>query len=159
MIEADVLVLGSGVAGLMLALGCAERGADVLVLTKRAADDGSTNWAQGGIAAVFDPADSFARHGRDTLTCGAGLSDPAVVREVVREAPARVRELEALGVRFTRTRRGLALGREGGHSGRRIVHAKDFTGRAIEQALLARVRTHPGIRLLEDHLALEGGQG
>ena len=155
MIEADVLVLGSGVAGLMLALGCADRGADVLVLTKRAADDGSTNWAQGGIAAVSDPADSFARHIRDTLTCGAGLCDPEVVRQVVKEAPKRVRELEALGVRFTRTRRGLALGREGGHSGRRIVHAKDFTGRAIEQALLARVRAHPGIRLLEDRLALD----
>jgi L-aspartate oxidase len=91
--ETDVLVLGSGIAGLMLALECAERGADVLVLTKRSAEDSSTNWAQGGIAAVFDPADSCARHGRDTLRCGAGLSDPEVVRQVVAEAPERVREL------------------------------------------------------------------
>jgi len=153
--EADVLVLGSGVAGLMVALGCAARGAEVLVLTKRRADDGSTNWAQGGLAAVFDPEDSFARHARDTLTCGAGLSDPGVVRRVVGEAPERVAELEALGVRFTRTRRGLALGREGGHSGRRIVHAKDFTGQAIEQALVARARAHPRIRLVEEQLALD----
>jgi L-aspartate oxidase len=153
--ETDVLVLGSGIAGLMTALEFADRGADVLVLTKRAADDASTNWAQGGIAAVFDPADSFARHERDTLKCGAGLSDPDVVRQVVEEAPERVRALEALGVRFTRTARGLALGREGGHSGRRIVHAKDFTGRAIEQALLARVRAHPRVRLREEQLALD----
>ena len=153
--ETDVLVLGSGIAGLMLALECADRGADVLVLTKRRADDTSTNWAQGGIAAVFDPADSFARHERDTLKCGAGLSDPVVVRQVVEEAPERVRALEALGVRFSRTARGLALGREGGHSGRRIVHAKDFTGQTIEQALLVRVRAHRRIRLVEDQLALD----
>jgi L-aspartate oxidase len=155
MMEPDVLVLGSGIAGLLLALRCAESGADVLVLTKRRADDSSTNWAQGGIAAVFDPADSFARHRRDTLRCGAGLSDPEVVRRVVTEAPERVRELEALGVEFSRTKRGLALGREGGHSGRRIVHVKDFTGRAVEQALLARVRAHRRIRLIEDQLALD----
>jgi L-aspartate oxidase len=153
--ETDVLVLGSGIAGLMLALGCAERGADVLVLTKRRADDSSTNWAQGGIAAVFDAGDSFARHQRDTLRCGAGLSDPEVVRQVVTEAPERVRELEAMGVEFTRTPRGFALGREGGHSGRRIVHAKDFTGRAIERALLLRAAHHPRIRLDEDQLAVD----
>ena len=153
--EADVLVIGSGVAGLLLALKCADRGADVLVVTKLGADDTSTNWAQGGIAAVFDTADSFAQHERDTLRCGAGLSDPAVVRQVVREAPERVRELEALGVRFTRQARALALGREGGHSHRRIVHAKDFTGMRIEQALLARARAHPRVRILERRLALD----
>ena len=153
--DADVLVLGSGIAGLMLALKCAERGADVLVLTKRGADDSSTNWAQGGIAAVFDREDTFRDHERDTLRCGAGLSVPEVVRQVVTEAPERVGELEALGVRFTRTRRGLALGREGGHSARRIVHAKDFTGMAIEGVLLERVRAHPRIRLLEDQLAVD----
>ncbi len=153
--QADVLVLGSGIAGLMLALKCADRGAEVLVLSKRGADETSTNWAQGGIAAVFDEDDSFADHERDTLRCGAGLSVPAVVRRVVGEAPERVSELEALGVRFTRTRRGLALGREGGHSARRIVHAKDFTGMAIEGVLLERARAHPRIRLLEDQLAVD----
>ena len=150
----DVLVLGSGIGGLMLALRAAAHGR-VRVLTKQRADDSSTNWAQGGIAAVFDRRDSFARHARDTLRCGAGLCDPDVVRAIVREGPERVRELAALGVAFTRGARGFALGREGGHSRRRIVHATDFTGQAIERALLARVREHPHIELVEDQLALD----
>ena len=153
--DADVLVLGSGIAGLMLALECADRGAEVVVLSKRGAEDTSTNWAQGGIAAVFGPGDSFERHVRDTLRCGAGLSIPSVVLRVVTEAPERVRELESLGVRFTRTRRGLALGREGGHSARRIVHAKDFTGMAIEGVLLERARAHARIQLVEEQLAVD----
>jgi L-aspartate oxidase len=152
--DADVLVLGSGIAGLMVALESAAF-ADVLVLSKRRAEDTNTNFAQGGIAAVFDPADSFVAHERDTLRCGAGLSDPAVVRQVVREGPERVRALDALGVRFTHEGRGFALGREGGHSSRRIVHARDFTGRAIEETLLERVRQHPRIRILENQLAVD----
>ncbi len=152
--NADVLVLGSGISGLMIALRAADHG-DVLVLTKRRAEDGSTNWAQGGVAAVFDPRDSFARHERDTLECGAGLCDPEVVRRVVEEAPDRVRELEALGVPFSRRGRRFELGREGGHSRRRIVHAGDFTGRSIEHALIARAREHPRIRIVEDQLALD----
>jgi L-aspartate oxidase len=154
MTDPDVLVLGSGIGGLMLALKAARHG-QVLVLTKKRAEDANTNFAQGGIAAVFDPHDSFRAHERDTLRTGAGLCDPAVVREVVREAPERVRELEALGVDFNRTGRGYALGREGGHSARRIVHASDFTGQAIERALVERVRSHPRIRMLEDHLAVD----
>ena len=150
----DVLVLGSGIAGLTVALEAARR-ADVTVLTKRDGADSNTAWAQGGIAAVFDRADSFRDHVRDTLVCGAGLCDEAVVRSVVGEAPARVRELDALGVGFERNARGYALGREGGHSRRRIVHATDFTGRQIELALLDRVREHPRIRLVEDHLAVD----
>jgi L-aspartate oxidase len=150
----DVLVLGSGIAGLTLALEAA-RHADVVVLTKRDGSDSNTAWAQGGIAAVFDRGDSFRDHERDTLVCGAGLCDPGVVRAVVEEAPERVRELDALGVGFERTGRGYALGREGGHSRRRIVHATDFTGRQIELALLARVREHPRIRLLEDRIAVD----
>jgi L-aspartate oxidase len=153
--DPDVLVLGSGIAGLMLALKCADGGARVLVLSKRGAEDSSTNWAQGGIAAVFDPRDSFASHVRDTLKCGAGISNPAVVRRVVEEAPERVRELEKLGVEFTPARRGFALAREGGHSWRRIVHAKDFTGMAIEQVLLERARAHPRVRVLEERLAVD----
>ena len=152
--DADVLILGSGIGGLMLALRLAEH-ARVHVLTKKRADDSNTNWAQGGIAAVFDAGDSFARHEADTLATGAGLCDRDVVRAVVREAPERVRELAALGVAFNQAGRGFELGREGGHSRRRIVHASDFTGRAIETALLARVRAHPNIALDEDQLAVD----
>ena len=154
MSEPDVLVLGSGIGGLMAALKAAQD-AQVLVLTKKRAEDANTNFAQGGIAAVFDPHDSFRAHQRDTLRLGAGLSDPAVVRDVVRDAPERVRELEALGVDFSRTARGYALGREGGHSFRRIVHASDFTGQAIERALVERARSHPRIRMLEDQLVVD----
>ena len=154
MSDADVLVLGSGIAGLLLALRSAERGT-VHVITKRRADDSSTNWAQGGVAAVFDPADSFTDHERDTLRCGAGLCDPAVVRQVVHEGPERVLELAALGVPFTREGRSWALGREGGHSHRRVVHATDFTGQAIERTLIERVREHPRIRLSEDQQAVD----
>ncbi len=150
----DVLVLGSGLAGLSLALAAA-RFADVLVLTKKEDSESNTNYAQGGIAAVFGRADSFRDHERDTLRCGAGLCDRAVVRQVVREGPERVRELEALGVGFSRAGRGYALGREGGHSRRRIVHAADFTGRAVEQVLLDRVRSHPRVRVLENRLAVD----
>ena len=152
--QADVLVLGSGIGGLMLALRLAEH-ARVRVLTKKRADDSNTNWAQGGIAAVFDEHDSFARHEADTLRCGAGLCDREVVRTVVREAPERVRELAELGVAFNRRARSFALGREGGHSHRRIVHASDFTGRAIESALLDRVRSNPNIELIEDQIAVD----
>lgn len=154
MTSPDVLVLGSGIAGLLVALRAAEE-ADVLVLTKRRAEDSNTNQAQGGIAAVFDPEDRFVDHERDTLRCGAGLSDPAVVRQVVREGPERVRALEALGVEFTRDRKGFQLGMEGGHSRRRIVHARDFTGQAIERALIERVRAHPRIHLVEDQLGVD----
>jgi len=154
MTETDVLVLGSGIGGLMTAPKAA-RDCRVVVDTKKRAEDANTNFAQGGIAAVFDPHDSFRAHERDTLRVGAGLCDPAVVREVVREAPERVRELEALGVDFNRTGHGYALGREGGHSARRIVHASDFTGQAIERALVQRVRSHPRIRMMEDQLAVD----
>jgi L-aspartate oxidase len=138
----------------VLALKLAEH-ARVLVLTKKRADDSNTNWAQGGIAAVFDGHDSFAWHEADTLRCGAGLCDPDVVRAVVREAPERVRELADWGVAFTHRRSGFELGREGGHSHRRIVHASDFTGRAIETTLLERVRAHRNIELREDQLAVD----
>jgi L-aspartate oxidase len=152
--ETDVLVLGSGIGGLMLALKAARHG-DVLVLTKKGADDSSTNWAQGGIAAVFDRTDDFRHHVADTLRTGAGLSDARVVRAVVREGPERVEELARLGVAFNRRGHSFDLGREGGHSHRRIVHAQDLTGQAVEQALLERVRAHPRIRLVEDQLAVD----
>ena len=154
MSDADVLVMGSGIAGLTLALEVAEF-VDVVVLTKRGAADASTNWAQGGISAVFDPSDSFRDHERDTRVCGAGLCDMNVVRAVVRDAPERIHALERLGVAFSRQDGHYELGREGGHSHRRIVHAGDFTGRSIEEVLIARVRAHPRIRMLEGRLAVD----
>ena len=150
----DVLVIGSGIGGLSLALKAARHG-EVIVITKKDDSESNTQYAQGGIAAVFDSRDSFARHERDTLRCGAGLCDPEVVRQVVREGPERVRELAHLGVPFSRAARGFSLGREGGHSRRRIVHATDFTGRAIEKALIDRVQRHPRIRVIEDALAVD----
>ncbi|HKQ58720.1 MAG TPA: L-aspartate oxidase [Candidatus Eisenbacteria bacterium] len=150
----DVLVLGSGLAGLSLALKAASF-ADVLVLTKKGDSESNTNYAQGGIAAVFAAGDSYRDHERDTLRCGAGLCDPEVVRAVVREGPERVRELDGLGVGFSRSGPGFALGREGGHSRRRIVHAGDFTGRQVEQVLLERVHAHPRVRVLENRLAVD----
>ena len=152
--EFDILVLGSGIAGLTFALKAAGS-RRVAILTKKQRADSNTNWAQGGIAAVFDGHDSFASHVTDTLRAGAGLCDRDVVRAVVREAPERVRELATLGVPFNRNARGFALGREGGHSRRRIVHASDFTGRAIESTLLDRVRSHRNIELLEDQVAVD----
>jgi len=150
----DVLVMGSGIGGLMLALEVARK-ADVVVVTKKHDMDSNTQYAQGGVAAVFDRGDSFRAHERDTIRCGDGLCDPEVVRAIVREGPARIAELDRLGAGFNRTGRGYSLGREGGHSHRRIVHASDFTGRAIEVALLEHVRRHPRIRLLEDRLAVD----
>jgi L-aspartate oxidase len=150
----DVLVIGSGIAGLVLALKAA-RHADVVIVTKKQDRDSNTQYAQGGMAGVFERGDSFRAHERDTIRCGDGLCDPEVVRTIVSEAPERIRELEQLGVGFNRSGRGYALGREGGHSHRRIVHATDFTGRAIELALLEQVRRHPRIRVLEDRLAVD----
>lgn len=152
--DAEVLVLGSGIGGLMLALEASRHGR-VLLVTKKDANESNTNMAQGGIAAVFDRADSFERHVADTLRAGDGLCDPAVVRAVVREAPERVGDLARLGVPFDRRGPDFELGREGGHSRRRIVHASDFTGRSVQEVLLARVRENPAIRVLEDHLAVD----
>ena len=151
------LVLGSGVAGLTYALRAAQYG-PVLILTKKFRSDSSTNRAQGGLAAVLDPTDSFDLHVADTLEAGAGLCRRDVVEVVVREGPALVRKLTELGATFTQTAhdsQGLDLGLEGGHSRRRIVHSKDRTGQEIESTLLSAVAKHPEIALLEQHLALD----
>ncbi len=149
-VETDVLVVGSGIAGLTFALKAAE-GAEVLLLTKKGRVETNTNYAQGGVAAAVAPDDSPALHRRDTLLAGAGLCHGRAVEELVREGPERVRELADWGVRFSREHGDFALGREAGHSRRRILHAADLTGHEIERALLAAVAEHPRIRVLEDH--------
>ncbi|HAW90677.1 MAG TPA: L-aspartate oxidase [Gemmatimonadetes bacterium] len=151
------LVLGSGVAGLTYALRAVQFG-PVLILTKKSRSDSSTNRAQGGLAAVLSPTDSFDLHVADTLEAGAGLCRRDVVEAVVREGPALIRSLTELGATFAHRdgdSEGLDLGLEGGHSRRRIVHSKDRTGQEIESTLLAAVAKHPEITVLEQHLALD----
>src|SRR5262245_22763791 len=138
-----------------MALRCSEWG-DVVVVTKKGSSESNTNYAQGGIASVLDPDDSFDLHIKDTLIAGDGLSHPDSVELVVREGPPLVRRLLDLGVHFSRTGSGdLSLGREGGHSRRRIVHAADQTGREVESALLKAVAARPNIRLFENHVAVD----
>jgi L-aspartate oxidase len=161
-VDSDILVIGSGIAGLSYALKTAAYGTVALV-TKKEMVDSSTNLAQGGIASVFDELDSFDLHTRDTLTAGDGLCNREVVEMVVRNGPARVRELLDLGVNFNIRRkiRGgespvtFDLGREGGHSKNRIVHAGDMTGQELEKVLVDLVRNHQGISLYEDHIAID----
>ncbi len=155
--DTDVLVLGSGSAGLFFALTVAEQTRSrILLITKKERSESNTNYAQGGIAAVESESDSPEAHLRDTLIAGAGLCHEDAVRVLVSEGPARVNDLIRLGARFTRTKSGkLDLGREGGHSTNRIVHARDYTGRELERALLEAVHNHPRITILENHFAVE----
>jgi L-aspartate oxidase len=155
--DTDVVVIGSGVAGLTVALHLREAGLHVTVVTKVSIDDGSTRWAQGGIAAVLDPLDTPAAHAEDTLVAGVGLSDLDAVQVLVNEGPARVRELIRWGAEFDRNQDGsLMLTREGGHHARRIVHAGgDATGAEVQRALHAAVRRDPWIRLVEHALVLD----
>jgi L-aspartate oxidase len=157
----DVLVLGSGIAGLFYALRAAEFGSVAIVTKKRAADS-ATNWAQGGIAAVQDSEDSFASHVQDTLVAGDGLCRIEVVERVVERGPAMIDALLKLGADFDvsdepppRGRAAFDLGREGGHTHRRILHHRDATGREIERVLLSRARAHPNIALFEDHCGVD----
>src|SRR6187549_698505 len=130
----DVLIIGSGAAGLTAALNLAER-FKVTVLAKGALNEGSTAWAQGGIAAVLEPGDTFESHIEDTMVAGAGLNDRATVEFVVESAPAAIARLAKLGVPFNMDGNTPHLTREGGHSHRRIVHVDDATGWAVQEAL------------------------
>jgi L-aspartate oxidase len=154
----DCLILGSGIAGLSLALKMAEHGS-VCVLTKKNRAESNTNYAQGGIASVTSKEDSFEFHVADTLDAGAGLCDESVVRSVIADGPSRIEELVELGVRFSQRENGVTqefdLGKEGGHSKRRVLHAKDMTGREIERALLEAVDIHKNITVLENIVAID----
>src|SRR6188508_205795 len=157
----DFLVLGSGIAGLSFALKVAPKG-QVAIITKKNRAESNTNYAQGGIAAVTAKDDSFELHVRDTLEAGAGLCHEDVVRTIIEEGPARVNELMELGVRFSQREdpqhpgaRELDLGREGGHTRRRILHAKDVTGREIERALLNAIAQNKNIQIFENHFAID----
>ncbi len=152
------LVVGSGIAGLQFALLAAEQGT-VRVVTKKESSESNTNYAQGGIAAAVSPLDDFDLHLQDTLTAGDGLCDEEVVGKMVKAGPRLIERLLSYGIRFSRQEEsegdGFALGREGGHSRRRVLHCKDLTGREIEERLLAACNEHPNITLYENHLGLE----
>src|SRR5213082_1626282 len=151
----DYLVLGSGIAGLSFAVQAARHGS-VALLAKRSRSESNTAYAQGGIAAVFGPQDSYEQHIHDTLVAGAGLCREEAVRVTVTEGPTRVRELIELGAEFTRdaTPLGYHLTREGGHSQRRVLHAADLTGREVERVLLAAADAAK-IRILDEHVAID----
>lgn len=152
--QSDFLVIGSGIAGLIYALDVAPLGS-VTVLSKGSFGEGNTRYAQGGIASVSSPEDTFESHIRDTLVCGAGVCHEDIVRLVVEGAPKSVARLAELGVSFDLFEGQYALGREGGHSERRILHAGDRTGAEIQRALNARAMQHPNIRILQEHVALD----
>src|SRR5256885_5970981 len=154
----DFVVIGSGIAGLSFALKAAKHGS-VAVVTKRKGADTNTAWAQGGIACVTSGEDSFELHVRDTLDAGAGLCDEQVVRTIVTEGPEAIRELQEIGVRFDEREvsghREPDLGREGGHSKRRVLHVQDVTGLEIEKTLLRELDRLPRVELLENHMAVD----
>src|ERR1051325_1693722 len=156
--QCDFVVIGSGIAGLSFALKAAKHGS-VAVVTKRKGADTNTAWAQGGIACVTSDEDSFELHVRDTLEAGAGLCDEQVVRTVVTEAAARIQDLVELSVQFDEREvsghREFDLGREGGHSKRRVLHVADVTGKEIEDALLRELERQSHVDLLENHMAVD----
>jgi len=156
--EYDFVVIGSGIAGLSFALKAAKHGS-VAVVTKRKGADTNTAWAQGGVACVTSDEDSFELHVRDTLEAGAGLCDETVVRTIVTEAPARIQDLIELGLEFDEREvsghREFDLGREGGHSKRRVLHVRDVTGKEIENVLLRELGRQSHVDLLENHMAVD----
>ncbi|MGB6056133.1 MAG: FAD-dependent oxidoreductase, partial [Burkholderiaceae bacterium] len=153
----DVAIVGSGLAGLSVALHLAQT-RKVALISKRSLLDGASNWAQGGIAAVLDSHDSVEQHIADTLVAGAGLCDEAATRFIIEHSRQAIEWLIEQGVPFTRDETaelGYHLTREGGHSQRRIIHAADATGHAVQVTLEQKARAHPNITLLEDHCAID----
>lgn len=152
----DAVVVGSGIAGLSFALKSSKLGHKVAIITKKERSDTNTNHAQGGIASVTSCADDFDSHVKDTLIAGDGLCNETAVRAIVSAGPRQIKDLIEEGVEFTSLEDGSpSLGREGGHSQRRILHVKDYTGRAIEEALLKTVAADPNIEILEHHFAID----
>src|SRR3990172_7646278 len=153
----DTLIIGSGIAGLNVAWKLAKGGQRVIIVTKKAKAESNTNYAQGGIAAVFSGEDSFDSHVQDTLRTGDGWCDEKVVRFVVEHGPKRVRELIDLGVEFTEEpgKKEFDLGKEAGHTHRRVVHAKDLTGREIETALLRYCEKFDKLTINEHFFAID----
>jgi L-aspartate oxidase len=151
-------VVGSGIAGLQFALHAAQAGT-VRVVTKKESRESNTNYAQGGIAAAVSPLDDFETHVQDTLQAGDGLCNEPAVRRMVEAGPDLIERLLSYGIQFSREGEGkdagFALGREGGHSRRRVLHCRDLTGREIESRLLEACALHPNITLDEDHMGLE----
>ena len=156
-VTADVVVIGSGVAGLTTALNLRAGGLSVLLVTKAQIDEGSTKWAQGGIAAALGPGDTPDQHKKDTLIAGAGLCDSKAVEVLVTEGPEAVRKLIARGAVFDKSESGeISLTREGGHLRNRILHAGgDATGAEVSRALLAAVQEDSGIEVIENALAID----
>src|SRR5208282_5780027 len=153
--KVDFLVIGSGLAGLSFALKVADAG-KVCLVTKNKLDDTNTKYAQGGIASVTYEPDNFEKHVKDTLISGDGLCDEEIVRSVVAEAPAQIKQLIEWGATFDRKPDGtFDLGLEGGHSEHRILHYKDITGYEIERALCEKVRQHPNIEILENFFSVD----
>ena len=162
----DVVVIGSGAAGLTLALALAEQ-AKIAIISKSELSEGSTYYAQGGIAAVLDAADSIDAHTADTLVAGAGLCHEDAVRFTVERSRQAIEWLISQGVAFTResnpspndgyneSNNDYHLAREGGHSSRRIIHAADATGKAVSETLVERLQEHPSIETLEHHVAID----
>ncbi len=159
MLQFDTLIIGSGLAGLSLALKLADK-QKVAVITKKSLLEGASAWAQGGIAAVLSPDDSFDKHIQDTHIAGAGLCDPETTRFVVENGAAAIAWLIQQGVPFTRNtqdenNKTYHLTREGGHSHRRIIHAADATGLAVQETIANKVLTHPNITILERYIAID----
>ncbi len=153
--EYDLVIVGSGIAGLSFALKVAEAGFRVAIFTKKDKAESNTNYAQGGIAAVTSAGDDLDKHVNDTLEAGDGLCDPEVVQEILRDGPDRIKDLIDLGVAFSSLDDGSpSLGKEGGHSERRVLHVKDVTGKAIEGALLANIAKQ-GVELFEHYFAID----
>ncbi|MFZ1321962.1 MAG: L-aspartate oxidase [Ignavibacteria bacterium] len=150
----DFLIIGSGIAGLSLALKLSAFG-KVIVITKKQKSESNTNYAQGGIAAVMSEDDNFELHVNDTLDCGAGLCDINAVRKIVEEGPGMINELIEFGAKFSKDKGTLLLGKEGGHSMNRIIHAKDLTGKEIERALLNQISKNKKVRLFEYYFAVD----